>query len=262
MLPILQLGPLALQLPGLLLIIGVWLASLVAERTAERYQLSGSRISNLIFYALIGGLIGARLGYVLRFLALYLQSPLGVFSLNPNTLAPTEGLAAALIVGLVYAQRAKLPLWSTLDVLAPGLALFMIFVSLTHLASGDAFGAESDLPWAIVLWGARRHPTQIYELLTATLILFLVLRLGRRPRFNGFQFLTYLGLAAIQRFLIEAFRGDSLIVLGSIRSAQLISLIVLIIALVGLHLQARKVAFIEPRLPDDLPTPTPDQIEL
>lgn len=245
MLPILQIGPLALQLPGLLLILGVWLGSLMAERGAQQQQLSPSKISNMIFYALIGGLIGARLGYVLRFLELYLQSPLGILSLNPNTLAPVEGMATAIIVALIYAQRSKLPLWPTLDALTPGIALFMIFIGLAHLASGDAFGAESDLPWAIELWGAHRHPTQIYELLSAVLIMFLVLRLRRGTSFEGFLFLVYMGMAALQRFLIEALRGDSLIVLGNIRSAQLISLLILMVSLIGLHIHARRVKKIE-----------------
>ena len=166
MLPILQIGPLALQLPGLLLILGVWFGLLLVERGAERQQLSPSKISNMIFYALIGGLIGARVGYVLRFLDLYLQSPLGIVSLNPNTLAPLEGLVAGIIVAFMYAQRSKFSLWPTLDALTPGIAMFMIFMALAHLASGDAFGAQSDLPWAIELWSARRHPTQIYEVLT------------------------------------------------------------------------------------------------
>lgn len=248
MLPILQIGPLALQLPGLLLILGVWFGLLLAERRGERQSLSPSRISNVIFYALIGGLIGARLGYVLRFLDLYLQSPLGILSLNPNTLAPLDGLAAGMIVAYIYAQRSKLPFWSTLDALTPGIAMFMIFMALSHIASGDAFGAESDLPWAIVLWGARRHPTQVYELLIAALIMFLVLRLQRRAHFEGFLFLIYLGMAAFQRFLIEAFRGDSLIIFGDIRSAQLINLVVLLLSLIGLHLRARRVLVSKPLL--------------
>lgn len=241
MLPILQIGPLALQLPGLLLILGVWFGLLLVERGAERQQLSPSKISNMIFYALIGGLIGARLGYVLRFLDLYLQSPLGIVSLNPNTLAPLEGLVAGAIVAFMYAQRSKFALWPTLDAITPGIAMFMIFMALAHLASGDAFGAESDLPWAIELWSARRHPTQIYELLTAGLIMFLVFRIRRGSNFKGFLFLVYLGMAALQMFLLEAFRGDSLIIFGYIRSTQLISLIVLVLSLIGLHLKARRV---------------------
>jgi phosphatidylglycerol:prolipoprotein diacylglycerol transferase len=239
MLPILQIGPLALQLPGLLIILGIWLGSLMAERSASRGQFPESKISNMIFYTLIAGIIGARLGYVLRFLDLYLQSPLGILALNPNTLSPLEGGVAAVMVALIYVQRLSLPFWRTLDALTPGIAIFMIFIGLAHLASGDAFGAESDIPWAIELWGARRHPTQVYELLGALLIFYIIRHLEQRARFDGFLFLSFIGMTSTLRFVVEAFRGDSWIMIGSLRSAQVISLLLLITVLIGLHLKAQ-----------------------
>jgi phosphatidylglycerol:prolipoprotein diacylglycerol transferase len=239
MLPILQIGPLALQLPGLLLILGVWLGSLTAERSASQGRLSPSIVGNMIFYALVAGILGARLGYVLRFLDLYRQSPLGILALNPNTLSPPEGVVAAFIVALIYAQRLSLPLWRTLDALAAGIAIFMIFLGLAHLASGDAFGAETDLPWAIDLWGTRRHPTQLYEFLGASLIYFIIRRLDQRDRFEGFIFLSFAGMISILRFLIEAFRGDSLIMAGSLRSVQVVNLLLFVAVLIVLHLKAR-----------------------
>lgn len=240
MLPILQIGPLALQLPGLLLLLGLWVGTLMAERAAKFHQLSSAAVSNMIFYALIGGILGARLGYVLRFFDLYLQSPLGILALNPNTLSPLEGVVAALLVAIVFAQRKGLPLWETLDVLTPGFASFMIFMGLAHLASGDAFGAESSLPWAIELWGARRHPTQIYEILTGVLVLAIMLQLSKKTRFEGFIFLGYVALASASRFLIEAFRGDSQIVFAVVRSAQIVSLLLLVGALIVLHFRASR----------------------
>jgi phosphatidylglycerol:prolipoprotein diacylglycerol transferase len=240
MFPILQIGPLAIQLPGLLLLLGVWLGTLMSERVARQNQISASAVSNMIFYALIGGILGARLGYVLRFLELYLQSPLGIIALNPNTLSPLEGVVVALLVALIFGQRKELPLWKTLDVLTPGLAVFIIFIGLTHLASGDAFGAETTLPWGINLWGARRHPTQIYEILAACIVLYLILRFNTSPRFDGFLLLAFSAMTAFSRFTIDAFRGDSMIVLGNIHSAQLMSLILLVGSLILLHIRARK----------------------
>jgi phosphatidylglycerol:prolipoprotein diacylglycerol transferase len=241
MLPILQIGPLAIQLPGLLLILGVWLGSLLSERSSRTLGLSPAAISNMIFYALIGVILGARLGYVIRFLDLYLESPLGILALNPNTLSPLEGVATGMIVAIVYGQRSGLPLWRTLDALAPGLAVFLIFLALAQLASGDAFGAESDLPWAIELWGARRHPTQVYSLVFASLTLLAVLRLLRAKPISGFTFLVFTGLAAIGGFIVEAFRGDSLIIFGTLRSAQVVNLVLVMVILLLLHWRARMI---------------------
>jgi prolipoprotein diacylglyceryl transferase len=240
MLPILQIGPLAIQLPGLLLLLGVWLGMLMSERVARQKHISATSISNMIFYALIGGILGARLGYVLRFLELYIQSPIGIIALNPNTLSPLEGIVAAMLVAFIFGQRKDLPFWKTLDVLTPGVAVMMIFIGLAHLSSGDAFGAETSLPWAIDLWGARRHPTQYYEILAACLVLYLILRLNAASRFDGFLVLAFSGMAAISRFTLDAFRGDSLIILENIRSAQLMSLIILVGSLILLHLRARR----------------------
>ena len=241
MLPILQIGPLAIQLPGLLLILGVWLGSLLSERSSRTLGLSPAAMSNMIFYALIGGILGARLGYVIRFLDLYLEAPLGILALNPNTLSPLEGIVSGAIVAIVYGQRSRLPFWQTLDALAPGLAVFRIFLALAQLASGDAFGAESDLPWSIELWGARRHPTQVYSLIFAGLTLLVVLRLLRAEPIPGFAFLIFTGLAAIGGFIVEAFRSDSLIIFSFLRSAQVVYLGLVVIVLLLLHWRARMI---------------------
>jgi prolipoprotein diacylglyceryltransferase len=241
MLPVLQIGPLAIQLPGLLLLAGVWVGSSVTEKQARRLRLPVATLSNMIFLALLVGLLSARLWYALRYLSIYLENPLGVLALNPSTLAPAEGALTGMLAAVIYAQRRHLPLWATLDALAPGLAVFAVAYGFTNLASGDGFGAPSDLPWAIELWGAHRHPTQIYEILLAGLIFASIRELGLRPPFpfSGFLFLAWVALAAVSRLFLEAFRGDSVIVLGILRSAQLVSLGVLLGAMLAMHLGAR-----------------------
>lgn len=242
MLPILQVGPLAVQVPGLVLLAGVWVGSILAERAAEDAGVAPAQVANLIFYGLIAGVIGARLGYALRFLSVYLQDPLGLISLNPSTLALPEGVLAGALVAAIYGQRRGMALWPTLDTLAPGAAAFSVALGVAHLASGDAFGAASNVPWAIDLWGASRHPTQVYEIGLALAVLYAVVRLRAWTPVAGLVALSWLALAAGSRLLLEGFRGDSLLVFGGLRQAQLISLAVLLVALLGLHLRARDTA--------------------
>ena len=241
MLPILQVGPLAIQLPGLLLLAGVWVGSSVIEKQARRLRLPVAALSNMVFIGLVAGLLGARLWYAARYLSVYMDNPLSLLSLNPTTLAPAEGVLSGLLVALIYGQRKGLPLWATLDALAPRLATFAVAYGFANLASGDAFGAPSDLPWSIDLWGARRHPSQIYEILLAGVIFASIRELGRRSPFSftGFLFLAWVALAAASRLFLEAFRGDSVIVLGTLRLAQLVSLGVLLGAMLAMHLRAR-----------------------
>lgn len=240
MLPVLQIGPLAIQLPGFLLLAGIWWGMTVVEREARRQALPGNLYTSMAVYGLLAGIVGARLGYALQFLEIYLHEPLSLFSLNFNTLAPREGLIAALLVSFVFAHRKELPLWATLDTFMLGLAAFNIFYGLAHLSSGDAFGAPTSVPWAIELWGAHRHPTQIYEILLAVLLLLMLQILMPRSPFRGFSFFVGLGWMAASRLFLEAFRGDSMIIFGGIRSAQMVSLGFLFVALLGIHLQARR----------------------
>lgn len=240
MLPILQVGPLAIQFPGLILLAGIWIGSSIAERWAERNQISPGLLTNLIFYSLIAGVLGARLGYALRFLTIYLEEPLGLLSLNPSTLSLPEGALVALIAAVAYGQRRDLPLWPTLDSLAPGQAAFAVFLGGAHLASGDAFGAPTSVPWAIPLWGAMRHPTQAYEMVLGIVVLWIVLKLPQEGRFPGMAFLSFLTLSGASHLILSGFRGDSVLVLGSLRQGQVLAWLVMLLGLLGLHLRARR----------------------
>jgi phosphatidylglycerol:prolipoprotein diacylglycerol transferase len=239
MFPILQLGPLAIQLPGLFLLLGVWMGVALAERAAPKHGVEPAHLNNLVFLGLVAGLVGARLGYAVRFADVYLSSPLSLLALTPVTLAPAEGAATAAVACLIYGQRKGLPLWGTLDSLTPGLAAMGVAVGFAHLASGDAFGSPTAVPWAVDLWGAQRHPSQVYEIVAAAGILAVVLRIGRVPGPAGADFLAWVAMAGGARLFLEAFRGDSVIVLNGLRQAQLIALPVLLLALVGLHLRSR-----------------------
>jgi prolipoprotein diacylglyceryl transferase len=240
MMPVLQVGPLAIQLPGLLLLAGVWLGSSVVEKQGRRLKLPVAALSNLVFIGLVAGLLGARLWYALRFLEVYLDNPLSLLSLNPATLSLPGGVLTGFVAAYGYARRKGLAFWPTLDALTPGLAAFGVAYGFANLASGDAFGAPSELPWAIELWGARRHPSQIYEILFSGLTFAAIGELAYRRPFPGLLFLAWASIASASRLFLEAFRGDSVIVLGTLRLAQLLSLGVLLAAMLAMHRQARR----------------------
>ncbi len=231
MFPLLQLGPVALQVPGMILLVTLWFSLTVAEKEAKRLGQPHDAAYGLVMTALVGGIIGARLWYVARYWSAYAADPIGIVALNFNTLDPTAGFVIGLALALLYGRRKKLPLRPTLDVLTPGLAVFSIGLGLSHLASGNAFGVPTEMPWAIYLWDANRHPTQIYEIIMAAAVFGVIWFIRKESPFPGFLFLAWLALTAVSRLLLEAFRGDSVIVADSIRQAQLASLIVLLAAL-------------------------------
>jgi prolipoprotein diacylglyceryltransferase len=236
MFPIIQIGPVALPVPGLLSILGLWLGIVLAERYASLHNIEAAQLYNLVFSALIAGIIGARLAYILRYPTIFAESPLSIFSRNLGLLDPWGGLFAAVVVGLVYGQRKNLPLWSTLDALTPVLMVFAVFLAFSHLATGAAFGSPTSSPLGIELWGERRHLTQIYEIITSTAIL-VILWPGRawlQKLKPGGLFLSFLALSSIARLVVEAFRGDSVLLPGGFRLAQIAALILLMLSLWGL----------------------------
>lgn len=226
MFPYFRLGPFLIQMPLLALLVGLWGGMSLVERGAARLKLNPTAVGNAIFYSLIAGIVGARLGYALEFPSLYASNPLSLLSLTPTTLSPFLGFVVGLITFVIFIQRKNLPLRPMLDALAPGLALFMVFTGLAHILSGDAYGAPTSVPWAIRLWNEYRHPSQFYETFLALMVFLVILERFPKPEGAGLNFLLTVALTAGSRVFLETFRGDSIFWPGGFREAQVIALIV------------------------------------
>ncbi len=264
MLPVLKLGPFVVSSVLATLLAALWLGMEVAEREGKRLGFLHGEVSNTLSLALAAGIVSARLAHVARYWSAYQPDLTQVFALTPSALDPVAGAAFGLLAAYIYLQRRQVNLANFLDALAPALALVSAVVSLGNLLSGDAFGAPApNLPWAIELWGERRHPTQVYEFVAALAVFVFAWRYSvqhvvplqhagwratwgystRRP-FDGFLFLATTALLAGARLFLEAFRGDSTATFAGLRDAQVFSLL---ITLGALWLLARKLNMIETR---------------
>ena len=193
------------------------------------------------FISLIAGVISARLLHVAKFPEAFISDPASLIAINFGLFDAFGGFAFGLIAALIYGQRKKFPLWSTLDAITPFFAVFMLALSIANLASGFAHGSESNLPWAIDLWGASRHPTQIYEAIGAGVILwfFWPSRISEKT-ISGTIILQFIAATAFARLFFELFRGDSLVIIYNLRWAQIISWVIVAAALWG-HQQLIKI---------------------
>ena len=206
----------------ILLLAALWLGLTLSEKRVTRHGISREALNNIVFYSLLGYVLGGRLLFVLAHFEAFVQSPLSIFSPNIELFDPVGAVVIALFVGSIYGQRQKLPLWSTLDALTPLLAFLTIGLSLSHLAAGTAFGSPTSVPWAMELWNANRHPTQIYELI-ASLMIFAFIWFRKPAKMAGSDFLWFTAMTAGSRLFLEAFRGDSTLIFGGIRLAQVIA---------------------------------------
>ncbi len=242
MMPILQLGPLSLPLPGVLLIAGLALGETLAERWAARLRVPRKVVEDVLLYGLLGGVVAARVFYALAHPAAFAASPLSLFSLNPGLLDPVGGVIGGLAIAWWWAQRRGLTLLQLLDVLTPFFAVMAIALALSLAARGDFFGEPTTLPWAVELWGAARHPVQLYWALAAAGVLFAVDRWTREratyptPGAAGWLFGRFLAWSAWVFVLVAGLRGDSPVSPGGWRLDQVAGLVALA---VGLYLWRR-----------------------
>jgi phosphatidylglycerol---prolipoprotein diacylglyceryl transferase len=227
MFPILQIGPAAIRTPELLLLAGLYLGLVLAERSARRRGENADVLTNLVLLAGVAGLVSARVFYALGHLGLFRNNLAGLFSIDASLLDPWGGITGALITSLIYGQRKRIKFWAALDGLAPFLAVLFVFIGLANIASGQAFGSLTSLSWGIELWGAKRHPSQIYETLGAIAILFLLWKQFGSAIGSGKLFLRFASMVSGLFVFLSAFHGNSRLVLGIFRQEQLLALIIM-----------------------------------
>jgi len=222
----------------ILIILAAWIGLTLSEQRAPRHHVNLDMLSSLLLVSLAGFIIGGRVLYALENLATFSPSLASIFSLNTSLFDQWGGIIIAVITAFIYGQRVHLPLWHSLDALTPLFAALAIGIAFSHLASGAAFGKETNLPWAVNQWSALRHPTQVYEIFASSLTLGLIL-IQKPTAKPGYEFLLFVALTSASRLIIEGFRGDSTLILGGLRAAQIVAWFILLIALIGLDYQKR-----------------------
>ena len=246
-----QIGPVVIRWYGILMataiVVGLW----VGHRRAKREGLPADEIISCAQWAILAGLVGARLYEVAFNWDYYGQYPAKIIAVWEGGLAIHGGLILGPLVGAWLAHRWKLPVLRGLDVTAAPLALGQAIGRWGNFFNEEAFGAPTDLPWTLYISPPRRplgftqyeyfHPTFLYESLWDLLVFgLLVAWLGPRLRDRpGALFFCYLGLYSVGRFAIESLRLDSFW-LGSYRVPQLASLVGVLVAVVGVAWAKRR----------------------
>lgn len=230
MFPVLQLGSLSLQTQGLFLLAGLWLGWLWIEKS-KNSRVQPSLLSNALFIFILVSILSARLIYVIQHLSAFIESPFSAFALSATMLDLPGGAMLGFIGTLIYIQRKKIGFLNTLDGLTPFLMVMQIALGFANLASGEAYGMPTRTPWGFELWGAFRHPSQVYEIIAALLITALIwyTKTGSEP--EGLIFFRFLALSSAARLFLEAYRGDSVMLTPFLRLPQLAAWLLLAFSL-------------------------------
>jgi phosphatidylglycerol:prolipoprotein diacylglycerol transferase len=251
-----NVGPLVMPTYGILLVLGMLAGLWIVTRQARKAGLVPDTISDMAVYAIIAGLIGAKVLLLVVEWPFYSRNPRELLSLFQSGGVFYGGLLGAIPVAFWYARRHRLDGWKTADVLAPGVAVGQAVGRLGCFMAGCCYGRPTDVPWAVTftdLYANRNvgtpldtplHPTQIYESLACFLILGILLWMAPRKRFHGQVVLSYVTLYAVARFVIERFRGDAIrgfVLGGRLSTSQAIAIAMIVaVALVLPYLVRRK----------------------
>lgn len=208
----------------------------------KKYKKAGyleDDIYDIILVAFPAGIIGARLYYVAFNWSYYAGDIMKIINIRGGGMAIHGSLIGGILAGYLVCRRKKLDFLDLIDRAAPLFPLGQAIGRWGNFANGEAHGGPTDLPWAINVDGVMVHPTFLYESIW-NLCLFLFLSwYGAKKKFKGELILLYMGIYSVGRFFIEGMRTDSLMI-GPIRMAQLISLVLIAIAGVALAIIYRR----------------------
>ena len=247
-----ELGPVTVYTYGLLLAAAYLLGLKLAMVRARARGLDANRVLDLGIYIIISALVGAKLLLLVTDFKTFTSNPRELLTLARSGGVFYGGLILAVTVALLYIRRVGLPLWTTTDVFAPGIALGHVVGRFGCLFAGCCFGKPTTMPWGITFkdpfaaanvgtpLGVPLHPTQLYEAGAELLILGILLFSERKGRpFAGRTFWLYMLLYAISRFIIEFYRGDERGTVFMFSTSQFISILLAPLAIVMLAYLSR-----------------------
>lgn len=240
MLPTLNIFGIAIQTRGLVLLGGFWLGLQAADLAARRLDIEPDDVWNAGFAGLIAGLIGARLFYVIQFYDAYAANMRAALAFNVQDMNWWAGALAAAIAGGLYLWAGQLSLARTADALIIGGAVAWGMAGLSAFFSGDAFGIPTTLPWGIEMWGASRHPVQLYEFVAGIVLAGVLWWLLPRRPFDGWLAIVGVALMAAVRLVVEAFRAQPATIGPGFRITQIGAWLIVLAALAFLEWQRQR----------------------
>ncbi|WP_397476266.1 prolipoprotein diacylglyceryl transferase [Pusillimonas sp.] len=231
----LQIGPVAVHWYGLMYLVGFALVWLLGRWriNAGKTDLTLRDLEDLIFYCVLGVVVGGRLGYGLIYKpAEYLAHPAQLLYVWQGGMSFHGGLLGVIVVLFLFARKKGKPFLAISDFLAPLIPLGLAAGRLGNFINGELWGRASSLPWAMVFPQSgdtlARHPSQLYQFALEGLLLFVVVWwFARRPRPLGQVSAVFLMGYGVLRFLVEytrepdAFLG---LLAGGLSMGQLLSL--------------------------------------
>lgn len=248
-----SIGTIDIKWYSLLILFGVVFAYFIIMRESKRLNVKTDFMFNLLFWALMFGILGARIYYVIFNFGYYSRHLLEIIEIWNGGLAIHGGIIAGLIAIIIYCKKYNVRILKVLDIIVPALIIAQAIGRWGNFFNHEAFGSIVEkttleslkiIPKFIIdnmyIDGSYHLPMFYFESILC-LIGFIIMLIIRRTRYvkTGQILSFYLLWYGIVRYIVEIFRTDSLMFFG-IKAAQLISIIMIVIGFYILSIQRQK----------------------
>jgi phosphatidylglycerol:prolipoprotein diacylglycerol transferase len=240
--PTVDLGFYKISTHGLLIAAGFLTAEILARREAKRRGLSADIVDNAAIVAVLAGLVGARLVYILALgREMSIMQMLEVWN---GGLSSHGGYIFGIIAGLLYFKFKKVDLFKYADAVIPYMLVGWAIGRVGCFLNWDSYGKITNVAWAVVVNGEARHPTQLYESFGYLIAFFLCHRFRRSSFFvmrgPGSEAAVSLALFAFVRFVVDFWRDDPTLYLMMSRFIT-VAIVILCISYIFWPLKTKKV---------------------
>lgn len=215
----LQIGSLTIRWYGVMAAVGFLAASWLLDRNRKYADLTKDQCGNMLIIALIAGILGARIFYVVQFFDRYFRhDPIRVFYIHEGGLVFYGGFILALLMIVLYTRKCHLDTIRVLDVFAPALAAAHGFGRIGCFLNGCCFGRATDFFWGVTApagtllyeqtGGMPVHPVQLFEAAEQFALCFLYCRMLRKVK-RGVVMASFMAIYGALRCGNEMLRGDN-----------------------------------------------------
>jgi len=246
----LRLGPVQLRWYGLMYMLSFIIGFFVLRRLAKYRKLSMSTddLYDLLFYLILGVMVGGRLGYVLFYdLGSYIREPLSIFAIWQGGMSFHGGLLGMAGATWYISRKKGWKFLEIADLVSAAAPIGLGLGRIGNFINGELYGRVTKVSWAMVVpegGNMPRHPSQLYEALLEGLVLFILLRwLYRKNLYRGTVPWALLAFYGIFRFFVEFVREPDAQIgfdLGPFTRGQLLTLPMLVLGLAMMIISVRR----------------------
>jgi phosphatidylglycerol:prolipoprotein diacylglycerol transferase len=236
-----HLGPFTIYSYGTVLALGFILSLFLIVKRAHKIGISKQTIYDLGIWMIIGGLLGARIAYVLFHMDEFWRRPMDIFMIHRGGLVFYGSFIGGALFSWFFLKRRKFSFLKFADFIIPVVALGHGIGRIGCFLNGCCYGKPTECPWGVHFpagsapsqhygFSHSLHPTQLYEAFLLAVLFFVLLWIDKRKKFEGQTFFSYLLMYPLIRFFLEFFRGEhSLILFNLFTVYQIFSVILFLL---------------------------------